>query len=83
MDANEWEKDEEEEERRWRKKPQHTWANWLPAFLIYAGIIVKAEPWCALSLFQYLDLIYSAYVDFPGHSWMIYDQISARECQYT
>ena len=41
---------------------------------MYADVIVKAQPWHALSLFQYLDLIYRAYMDFLGHSWLTYEQ---------
>ena len=75
MDPKEWENEAEvDKKRRQRKKPEHTWANWLLGFLIYAGIMVKAQPWCALFLFQYLDLIFRAYMDFPGHSWLTYDQ---------
>ena len=42
-------------------------------FLIYAGVIVRPHPWRAQALFQYLDLIYRAYVDFAGQAWLLYD----------
>ena len=34
--------DDKDKERRRMKKPDRTWSNWLPGFLIYAGVIVKA-----------------------------------------
>ena len=64
--------DEGKKERRRRKKPDRIWANWLLGFFIYAGVIVKAQPWRAQSLFQYLDIIYKAYVDFAGQTWLHY-----------
>ena len=38
------------------------------------GVVVKDQPWQALSLFQYLDLIYRVYVDFVGQAWLSYDK---------
>ena len=52
-----WTKDEKEKEKHRRKKPDRIWVNWLPGFLIYAEVIVKAQPWRAQALFQYLDII--------------------------
>ena len=46
--------DDKDKERHKKKKPDRTWFNWLPGFLIYAGVLVKAQPWRAQSLFQYL-----------------------------
>ena len=66
--------DKRDKERHWRKKPERTWANWLPGYLIYCGVIVKVQSWRALLLVQYLDIIYRLYVDFPGYSWLLYDQ---------
>ena len=36
--------DEKDKEKRGRKKPERTLPNWLPRFLIYARVIVKAQP---------------------------------------
>ena len=67
--------DDKDKERHRKKKLDRTWANWLPGVLIYAGVVVKAQPWQAQSLFQYLDLIYWAYVDFVGQAWLNYDDL--------
>ena len=68
-------KDDEVEKERCRcHEPDKTRANWLTGFLIYTGVIVKAQPWRAQSLFQYLDPIYRAYMDFPVHTWLIYEE---------
>lgn len=48
--------------------------NWLPAFIMYTGIISKARQESGAALFKYLDLIYRAYVDFPGPVWLPYDE---------
>ena len=75
VDIKEIDKDDEEEkEKRRRKKPDRTWAIWIPGFLIYAGVLVKAQPWRASSLLQYFDIIYKAYTDFAGEAWLQYDQ---------
>ena len=60
--------DEVDKERRRHQNPKQSWANWLPGFLMYFGIIIKTKPWRAQSLVHYLDLIYRAYMDFPGHT---------------
>ena len=43
--------DEKDKVRLGRKRPDRNWANWLPRFFIYAGVVVKAQPWWAQSLF--------------------------------
>ena len=72
--------DERDKERHRCKRPDRTWSNWLPGFLIYAGVIVRAQPYQALSLFQYLDLSYRAYVDFAGQAWLSYDEAFRMRC---
>lgn len=51
-----------------KKDKQHTtertYTNWYPGFLIYEGVIVHHQPWRALAMVQYLDIIYKAYTDF-------------------
>ena len=37
-------------------------------------MVVWAQPWQALPLFQYFDLIYTAHVDFAGQVWLSYDE---------
>ena len=37
-------------------------------------VVVKAQPWRAVALFQYLDLIYRAYDDFAGQVWFSYNE---------
>ena len=66
-------KDEEERDRKKMRqcKPNRCWVNWLPGLFIYAGTVVRAQPERALSLIQYMDIIYRAYVDFPGHAWLL------------
>ena len=54
--------------------PECSWANRLPGIFIYCGVIVKEQPWRALPLLQYIDLIYRAYVDYQGHAWLLYDK---------
>ena len=77
VDSKELEKEYEvDKQRRWNRKPEHSWANWLTGFLIYFRVIVKEQPWRAQSLGPYLDLIYRAYVDFPGHTWLIWSELS-------
>ena len=66
--------DEADKERLKRKKPERNWTNWLSGYLIYAGVIVKSQPWRAQSLFQYLDIIHRAFLDFAGMAWLRYDQ---------
>lgn len=66
--------DEDDKQRRLRKKPEHTWENWLSGYTIYMGVIVAAQPWRAWSLVQYQDLIHRAHADFPGDTWLQYDQ---------
>lgn len=81
LDEKELEKEDEVGKERYLcKKPEHSWANWLPGYTIYMGtptiymgVIIAAQPWHALSLIQYQDLIYRAYVDFPGHTWLSYN----------
>ena len=67
---------DKEEDRKKEKinKPERCWASWLPGILIYTGTIVKAYPSRAFALIQYIDIIYRAYIDFPGHVWLLYDQ---------
>ena len=43
--------DDVEKEKRRLKSPEWTWSNWLPGFLIYAGVIIKVQPWRASALF--------------------------------
>ena len=64
-----------EKERSHRNKPNRSRVNWRLAFIIYAGIIIKVQPWRAFSLFKQLDLIYRAYMDFPGHAWLLYNEV--------
>ena len=60
-------KEEDQEKEYFKKKnADRCWDNWLPGVLIYAGTIVKVYPDRAFALLRYLDLIYQAYVDFPG-----------------
>ena len=74
-DRKEGEKeDEKEKERRRRKKPARTWENWHPGFVIYAAVMVQAQPERAAALFHYWDIIYRAYNDFGGQAWIEYDE---------
>lgn len=66
--------DERHNEAIRRKKPERTWANWLPAFYAYAGILAGAKPELGAALFKYADTIYRAYVDFAGTAWLRYDE---------
>ena len=36
---------------------------------------MRAQHWRALSLVQYLDLIYRAHVNYLGHAWLLYDEL--------
>ena len=36
--------DKKEKERCRRKKPDRTWSSWLPGFLVYAGVVITAQP---------------------------------------
>ena len=70
-------KDKEEEREREKLcwcKSDRCWANCLPVFFIYVGTVVFAYLQRALALIQYMDLIYKAYVDFPGHVCLLYDE---------
>lgn len=49
------------------------WVNWHPGFLIYAGVIVQYQSGRALSLLQYMDIIYKGYTDFTGPAWIQYN----------
>lgn len=66
--------DDRLKERIKRRNIDRTYANWYPGFLIYAGMIVRHQPWQALSLLQYMDLIYKTYTDFPSPAWLQYDE---------
>ena len=69
VDKKELDKEDEKEKEKYRKKKlERTWSNWLHGFLIYAGVIVKAQPWRVQALSQYLDIIYRAYTDFAGQA---------------
>lgn len=41
-----------------------------PMFDLYC-IIVWTQPWQAVFSVEYLELIFRAYVDYPGHTWLI------------
>lgn len=60
--------DEKDKEKLKKQKVDRTWANWLPGFFIYAGVISQAQPWHGASLWQYVDIIYKAYTGFTGPS---------------
>lgn len=51
-----------------------TYTNWNPGFLIYAGLIVCHQLWRALSMLQYMYIIYKTYTDFLNHAWLQYDE---------
>ena len=53
-----------------KHKPDQCWANWLPVFFIQAEIIIRAQSERVFSLILYIDLMYRAYVDFPGYAWL-------------
>lgn len=57
-----------------RRMIDQTYPNWYPGFLIYVGFIVWYQPWQALSMLQYMDIIYKTYTDFPSPSWLQYDE---------
>ena len=57
-----------------RHKLDRCWANWLPGFFIYAATVIRVQPERTLSLIQYMDITYMAYVDFPGYAWLLYNQ---------
>lgn len=62
--------DEREKERLKWHRVDSNWANWHPGFLIYAGVIVCFHPWRALSMLQYMDIIYKGFPLFSGSVWM-------------
>lgn len=37
-------------------------------------MIVRHQPWWALSMLQYMDIIYKTYMDFPNPVWFQYDE---------
>ena len=46
MDKKDLDKEDERgKDSRRRKKPERNWVDWLTGFLIYVGVIVKAQPW--------------------------------------
>lgn len=65
---------EQDEERRLRRKPECTWANWLAVYTICMGVIARAQPEWAIALIQYQDLIHRAYADFLGQACHFYDE---------
>lgn len=58
--------DDKDKEKIKRRTVDRTWANWLPGFLIFAGVVARSQPWRAAPLFQYLDIIYKGYTGFTG-----------------
>lgn len=70
-------KDKEELDDKLKNRKQavdRTWANWLPGFLIFAGVLARSQLWRAAPLFQYLDIIYKGYTGFVGPAWLQYDE---------
>lgn len=57
-----------------KRKIGRNWTNWLFGFLVYTGIIVCAYPDRRLALFQYLDIIYNAYLNFASGCWLQHDE---------
>lgn len=45
--------------------------NWLPGYLIYAGVLAKAYSGCCAPL--YMNIVYKAYTCFTGSAGMHYD----------
>ncbi|XP_062834196.1 uncharacterized protein LOC134298345 [Anolis carolinensis] len=66
--------DDERKEIMKKRKVDQNWGNWFSCFLIYGGVLVKAYPSRAHSLFQYMNIINSAYVNFTGSAWLLYDK---------
>lgn len=66
--------DDKDKEKIKKRTVDRTWANWLPGFLIFAGILARSQPWRAAPLFQYLYIIYKGYTGFSGPAWLQYDE---------
>lgn len=66
--------DDKEKEKLRKRRVDRTWANWLPDFFIYACILTRAQPWCAASLWKYIDIVYKGYMGFLGPAWLQYDE---------
>ncbi|KAL8211799.1 UNVERIFIED_CONTAM: hypothetical protein K2H54_017458 [Gekko kuhli] len=71
--------DERDKECLKRHSVNRIYANWYPGFSIYAGEIVRAQPWRASPLLQYMDIIYKGHSDFAGSAWMEYDKAFCTE----
>ena len=46
VEKKELDKEDERDKERYRcKRPDRIWSNWLLCFLIYARVILQAQPW--------------------------------------
>ena len=66
--------DDKMKEKYRRKRPDRNWTNWVTGFTIYAGVLVKMQPWKASALFQYFDIMRRAKAEFEGQAWLRYDE---------
>uniref|UniRef100_A0ABM5GJG1 C3H1-type domain-containing protein n=1 Tax=Pogona vitticeps TaxID=103695 RepID=A0ABM5GJG1_9SAUR len=74
-EVKELDKDDEKiKEKHRRKRPDRNWNNWVTGFTIYAGVLVKMQPWKASALFQYYDIMRRAKAEFEGQAWLRYDE---------
>uniref|UniRef100_A0ABM5GAZ6 C3H1-type domain-containing protein n=1 Tax=Pogona vitticeps TaxID=103695 RepID=A0ABM5GAZ6_9SAUR len=75
FEVKEIDKDDEKlKEKHRRKRPDRNWTNWVTGFTIYAGVLVKMQPWKASALFQYFDIMRRAKAEFEGQAWLRYDE---------
>ena len=74
-EVKELDKDDDKiKEKHRRKRPDRNWTNWVTGFTIYAGVLVKMQPWKASALFQYFDILRRAKAEFEGQVWLRYDE---------
>lgn len=49
-----------------KRKIEPNWTNWLSGYLVYTRVIVREHRDRDPSLFQYLDIVYKAYLNFAS-----------------
>lgn len=74
LEAGEKDKEDLEDSDKEQSQVDHNWANWLPWFLIYVGVLARLHPVSATPLFHCIAVVYRAYTEFAGEAWLQYDE---------